>query len=60
MRRRRSRKRLKRCGISAKIQPWLFDGVAIVDPEFEPRRTRRISVRRLVEAAIHQRTWNFG
>lgn len=54
------RKRVKLCGIKAKVQPSLFDGLAIIDPTFEPRRARRISVRRLVEVVVHQRCWSFG
>jgi len=54
------RKRLKSCGIRAKVQPSLFDGLAVIDPAFEPRRARRFSVRRLFEAVVHQRCWNFG
>lgn len=53
-------KRLKSCGIRAKIQPSLFDGLAVIDPAFEPRRARRFSIRRLDEAVVHQRCWTFG
>lgn len=54
------RKRLKSCGIRAKVQPSLFDGLAVIDPTFEPRRARRFLVRCLVEAVVHQRCWSFG
>lgn len=54
------RKRLKRCGIGAKVQPSLFDGLAVIDPAFEPRRARSFRVRRLVEAVVHQRCWSFA
>lgn len=54
------RKHLKSCGIRAKVQPSLFDGLAVIDPAFEPRRARRFSVRRFVEAVVHQRCWSFG
>ncbi|KQU80357.1 hypothetical protein ASE08_22330 [Rhizobacter sp. Root16D2] len=54
------RKRLRVCGIKAKVQPSFFDGVAVIDPAFEPRRARRTSVRQVVEVVDHQRHWNFG
>lgn len=54
------RKHLKLCGIRAKVQPSLFDGLAVVDPAFEPRRARRFSIRRLVETVVHQRFWSFA
>ena len=54
------RKRLRLCGIKAKVQPSLFDGQAVIDPGFEPRRAHRPGVRRLVEAIVHQRCWQFS
>ncbi|WP_457330138.1 hypothetical protein [Rhizobacter sp. P5_C2] len=54
------RKRLRLCGIKAKVQPSLFDGLAFIDPGFEPRRALRPSIQRTVEKAVHQRCWRFG
>jgi hypothetical protein len=54
------RKRLRVCGIKAKAQPSLFDGLAFIDPGFEPRRARRVSVRHVVEKVVHQRRWSFS
>lgn len=53
------RKRLRSCGIKAKVQPSLFDGTAVIEPEFEPRRAKRFSIPRVVEKAVRQRFWSF-
>lgn len=54
------RKRLRLCGVKAKVQPSLFDGLAVIDPGFEPRRARRPCVRHLVQAIVRQRCWRFS
>jgi hypothetical protein len=54
------RRRLRLCGIKAKVQPSLFDGLAVVDPTFEPRRARPFSARRFVEKVVHQCCWSFA
>ena len=53
------RKRLRWSGAKAKVQPSLFDGLAIIEPAFDPRRERQFGVRHLVEVVVHQRCWRF-
>jgi len=59
------RHRVKTAGLLARVQPSVFDGIASIDPEFEPRRKAKPAPRQIVlpldspqsQFMVFQRTW---